>query len=146
MIYPGTSSSHFSTAPSPSKTLLLPHLSTTLFHSPNPNRPTHGKLHLRYRLQKSRCNHPKGNYNLPSSTSHFLPKSPSPNPTPPHPSPPTSHLVLPKQFPTYFYYICPKWHLLRPRGTFNHPGLAPLSLYPGVLQTVPRSDAPPPST
>lgn len=55
-------------------------------HSPNPNRPTYGKSHLRYRLQKSRCHHLKGNYNLPSSPSHFLPKSLSSNSVPSRPN------------------------------------------------------------
>jgi hypothetical protein len=60
------------------------HFSTTLSTSQNPNRSTKGKLHLRYRLQKSECNHPKGKYNLPLPISHFLPKSPHPKPIPSH--------------------------------------------------------------
>lgn len=137
------SPSHFSTPPSPSKTLLLPHLSTTLFHSPNPNRQTHGKSHLRYRLQKSRCYHPKGNYNLPSPTSHFLPKSPSPNPTPQNPSPQPPNWPSPSNSLHISIVVAAKCPY---RGCFQLPGSAPLSLYPGVLQTTPRSDAPTPST
>jgi hypothetical protein len=130
-----TPQSHFSTAHPPSKTPLLPHLSTTFLHSPNPNRQTPNQTHICIRLQKIHFYNPPKSPLLSTSQaiSYPIPKS---NLSSKNTQIPNPHPFTQKQIPTIIYSKRPTG------GYFQLHRLTSPSIYPGVLQTTPRSNAP----